>query len=117
MSDPIQETQALEEQAVPYDASDPKAVNNARKRAARKRVENMSVLKTLMSTKAGREWVYNLLLRCHIYETSFVQGDMQATSFKEGERNIGLSVVSDLMDGCPKEYLVMCNEAKLKGLA
>ena len=99
----------------PYDAGDPDAVNTARKKSGRRRAERLRVVEAIRKLPDGRSWMYGLLERCHIYHTSFVQGDAHATSFKEGERNVGLMLVADIMSACPEQYPVMCREAKREG--
>ena len=62
----------------------------------------------LMSNPRGRRIVYGDLVRCHMYETSFT-GNSQ-TFFKEGERNVALQRLQDIIDNCPDKYMVMLEE-------
>lgn len=96
----------------PYDASDPVQVNNARKTAGRKKKSSMEAVKAIMSLPQCRKWMYTVLEDCHIFQTSFVQGDPHATSFREGERNAGLRILAEVMAAAPKEYAVMLGENK-----
>ena len=45
----------------------------------------------MLSEREGREWVWDLLSRGHVFATSFVVGQPDATAFSEGERNLALS--------------------------
>ncbi len=112
MGDHIQELEAETEAAKPYNAGDPKEVNNARKRAARKTTERLRVVEALMKHEDGRAWVYELLESCHLYTNPFTLGHPDATNFKLGEMNIGQRLLADIVAAAPKEYLKMCEEAK-----
>lgn len=108
----IREIEANDLAETPYDASDPEQVNKQRVKAGRRKTKRLEVIKALMSHKDGREWIYELLERGHIYHTSFVQGDSHASAFKEGERNITNQLLIDVTSAAPEEYLMMLKEAK-----
>jgi hypothetical protein len=65
-------------------------------------------IEAALSTRDGREWMYDKLSRCHIYNTSFVVGDPHSTAFQEGERNIGLLLLAEIP---PDVYALMLKEA------
>lgn len=67
-------------------------------------------LKWLMADKRGRRFMWRLLERTGIYRSSFT-GNSE-TFFREGERNVGLAVMADLMDFCPERYAQMIKEQK-----
>ena len=69
-----------------------------------------------MSTTAGRSWVYRLLEATHIYQTSR-RSTPHDTYFAEGERNVGLRLLTDLMSYCPELYLQMLQDANVKEAA
>lgn len=108
----ITEAEELAEQ--PYDTSDPVQVNAERKKSARLRRARLEMVKALMDIPAGRLWFYDHLEFCHMWSPSFVMGDPHATSFKEGERNIGNRLLADIMDAAPEKYVVMVQEGKAK---
>lgn len=110
MADPIAQDQAENEAEKSYDASDPKAVNNARKRAGRKKASELEVVRVLMNTTQGRAWMFDILQMCHISSPTFVRGDPHATSFQEGERNIGNRLLHDINRAAPDMYAKMCSE-------
>jgi len=66
-------------------------------------------IEAALSTRDGREWMYDKLSRCHIYHTSFVVGDALSTAYQEGERNIGLLLLAEIP---PDVYALMLKEAK-----
>lgn len=112
MTDESAITEAEAATVVPYDTSDPVAVNTARKRAARADRERHDVVASLMEIKEGRAWMHGMLDVCHCFATSFVQGDALSSAFKEGERNIGLRLLADVMKSAPDQYVTMIKEAK-----
>lgn len=95
----------------PVNTSDPAEVEKAKIKAARHESEERAVLASMLQTRAGRRWVWNLLSRCNVYATSFVVGDPHATSFNEGGRNVGLSILAQVIRAAPEQYAVMQKEA------
>lgn len=110
MGDHIQKLEAEAEAEKPFNAADPKQVNNARKKASRQRSERLRVINALMQHVDGRKWVYELLARCHIYSNPFVPGQPDTTAHNCGEKNIGLMILADVLAAAPDEYLQMCKE-------
>jgi len=93
-----------------YDASDPKQV---KERLNQLRVDEAirdALFRRIMETREGRGWVHALLESAHVWRSSFAL-DALAMAFAEGERNIGLHVLADLMRAAPDQYLVMVKEA------
>lgn len=95
-----------------YDSADPAQVNQARRKAGRRRAARLQFVKAMMDVAEGRAWIYGHLERCHIFATPFMQGDPHATSFRCGEHNIGLRLLADIMDAAPDEYVLMVKEGK-----
>lgn len=67
-------------------------------------------LKWLMADKRGRRIVWGLLESTHVYQTSMTGNSH--TFFLEGERNIGLKLLSKLHAICPERYAEMVKEQK-----
>ena len=44
----------------------------------------------------GRNWMWDILERCKVFNVSFISGDPYATSFNEGQRNVGLSLFAQI---------------------
>lgn len=114
MSDKIENTVAEDTEEKPYDASDPVAVTDARKKSGRKKVDRLRVVQAIMELKDGRAWMYELLSRCHIFGNPMVPNDPYSTAFNIGESNIGRLIMSDVVECAPTEYLSMCEENKPK---
>lgn len=94
----------------PYDTSDPETVNKARQKAGRQKRSDASVVGALMETKQGRAWIFGILDAAHIYQPSFDR-DPHVTAFREGERNLGLRILSEVQSSAPREYTSMIEEA------
>lgn len=73
--------------------------------ARRQEIED---LKWLMGHKQGRRFVTRLLEKAGVYRTSFT-GNSE-TFFREGMRNIGLFVLSEVMEVTPEQFAVMLKE-------
>ena len=83
-----------------------------RKRSAKAR-ENIqaTVLRNLMASIDGREWMYELLALCHVYQTSF-SADALWMAKAEGERAVGLWLIGQIQISGPESYLQRMKEAK-----
>ncbi len=66
--------------------------------------------KWLMSSKQGRRIAWRLLERAGVYRTSFT-GNSE-TFFREGMRNMGLTIISDIHAHAPEAYALMVTESK-----
>lgn len=97
---------------IPYDTSDPVAVNNKRKKTGRTRSDRLEFIKAAMQHEQGRGWFYDILLFCKIFETPYVSGDAYGTTFKVGQANVGLRILDDLQTASPSDYLQMLKENK-----
>ena len=104
-----EDTDEKQGQDGPFNASDPVQVATKRRAAGRKRKASESVVYTIMSTQAGREWMHSLLESCHCFNTSFT-GEALTMAFKEGERNIGLMITAQVMKSSPEEFVLMLKE-------
>lgn len=91
------------------DASNESEVN-AIKEKSKSAVETFADdMEWLMNNPRGRRMVHGYLERCHIHETSF-STNLSQTNFAEGERNIGLQILKDVMKHTPNKYMRMIEE-------
>lgn len=104
-----EETQASDN----YDTSDPVEVVKARKKSQRTRVDRLAFVSAAMTTEEGRAYYYDLLVFCKVFSTPF-DDDPHRTSFKCGEQNIGLKILSDIQTAAPDLYVKMIRENKSK---
>lgn len=68
-------------------------------------------LKAVLSTPAGRRFVWHLTnIKCGVLAQSYT-GDAEQAVYREGRRSVGLDVLGDAQELCPPEYLTMFTEA------
>lgn len=77
--------------------------------AAEKRKQELDQIKWLMSHKPGRAIVWRLLEKAGVYRTSFHSNGSQ-TFFNEGQRNLGLQLLAEVMEACPERFGEMQKE-------
>lgn len=71
---------------------------------------DLDEMRQIVSTKIGRRFIWNLLCECGIFQSSF--DGSSRTFFKEGERNVGLKILTKLHDAHPEAYGTMVKESK-----
>jgi hypothetical protein len=67
----------------------------------------------LMTTPAGARFIWRLLTISGVFRSSF-SSDPLVMAMNEGQRNIGLRLLSDVMEACPGKYLNMMRSAKAR---
>ena len=92
-----------------YNAAERQHVKAASKQAKIDASQRLEIIKGIMSLGPGRKWMHDILESCHIFASSFTTNAL-STAFAEGERNIGLRLVSDIMQACPDQYVLMMRE-------
>lgn len=75
-----------------------------------KRDQEIADFKWLVESKQGRRFLWRLLEKTGVYRSSFTGSS--ETFFLEGQRNIGLLLVSELNAICPDVYSTMLKEQK-----
>jgi hypothetical protein len=96
--------------AAGYDAGDRSHVSERQKRRRLLSQREDDDLVWLMNQREGRRFVWRLLQSCHLYESSFT--GTSATFFREGERNVGLAVLADIVRLCPELHARMAGESQ-----
>lgn len=99
-------------QSEPYNAADPKQVNDARKKEARERKEELDYIRSIMKTRAGRKWMYKLIDECRAWGNPIIPGDTHLTYENLGRQNMGKKLFIDINDAAPDQYVAMMMEAK-----
>lgn len=66
----------------------------------------------LMSDKRGRRFIWRMLENTGVYRSSFT-GNSE-TFFREGARNVGLKLISDIHEFAPDAYPLMLEEQRKK---
>lgn len=67
-------------------------------------------LRGIMVSQSGRRFMWDLLKRCGVFALSFRGDGAEFTAFREGQRNVGLSLLADLTRVCPEHYTQMQDE-------
>jgi hypothetical protein len=91
-------------------AADPTQVKEQSQKEKRGREKELDDVKFILSHRQGRRFYFRYLEECGVFKTSFT-GNSQ-TFFLEGQRNIGLKLLSDLNEAEPEAYIVMIKENK-----
>src|SRR2546421_147521 len=104
---PARSTKAI---LMPDNAADRKQIRRKEKAAKLADAQRREVITNLMSTSFGREWMWDVLAGCHCFATTF-NGDALASAFAEGERNVGLRLLADILVACPDQYIQAMRES------
>ena len=94
---------------MPYDASNRRDVKALERQAKLADQQRKEIVNGIMSVEPGRRWMCDLLETCHIFATSFSDVDLRM-AFMEGQREIGLRLLMDIMGACPDQYVTMMRE-------
>ena len=79
------------------DTSDEKQVQTRKNKNKTKRDREESELKDILNTYGGRAYIWRVLSRCGLFKSSFT-GEPNSTFFREGQRDIGLNMLSEIME-------------------
>lgn len=85
--------------------------NQDKKQRLQYRETNLSVVKNLMNTMEGRQWLFSKLDMCRVFCTPFIATDPHGTSFFSGVQAVGHNLLDDIMRAVPENFAVMLNEA------
>ena len=96
-----------------YNAANRKDVRRLEKQARLDEAARLETTRFLMGTTNGRQWVFEHLSQCHVFASSFSLNAYEA-AFKEGERNVGLQLLNDVMQADPDGYVQMMREANVR---
>lgn len=72
---------------------------------------NIDVVKAIMNTIEGRQWLYSKLDMCRVFTSPFVAGDPHGTSFFAGIQSVGQNLLDDIMKASPNNFFLMISEA------
>ena len=101
---------------MPYDASSRKDVRAAQKQARLAEQQRREIVNGIMSVEPGRRWMCDILEVCHIFATSYSDVGLRM-SFMEGQREVGLRLLMDIMQSCPDQYIQMMRERNERNAA
>ena len=98
-----------------FNAANRKDVRRLEKQARLDERSRRETIQSLMGTTQGRQWVHERLTLCHVFASSFSTNAYES-AFREGERNVGLQLLNDVMT-CPDEYVQMMREANVRDIS
>ena len=92
-----------------FDSNDPAAIAERDKQVLIRQIAADKMLREQMSFPQGRNFYWDQLAACHMFEGT---GPMPAESanFFLGERNVGLRILGDLMRAAPDAFVQMLKE-------
>lgn len=99
----------MTEEQQPYNAGDAQHVAHRQKSRKTRDLQKKAALRRLMSDAEGRMWMWDLLTRCGIYQSSF-SPEALGMAFQEGQRNIGLHLTAEINRLSPEMYARMVAE-------
>jgi len=113
MTDPAAGDDAGDRSALPQSSGPESSGFNTRgsERQKRRRLQHErhdADLIWLMCQREGRRFMWRLLQSCRLYETGLA--GTSAAFFREGERNVGLRVLADIVRLCPDLHARMAIE-------
>jgi hypothetical protein len=91
------------------DATNPKHVDILKRQSVQWERERKDFLMHSMGIRSGRAYFCNILEQAHIFTTTYADS-ANRTAFNEGNRNLGLMILSDIMKYCPEHYVAMMRE-------
>jgi hypothetical protein len=93
---------------------DPAAQEEMQKYEKLQEEQYRSDLKTVMETPQGRRVLYRVVFQLAAVESLSYTGSSEQTFFREGRRDVGISLMRELQDELPEQYLTMLSEAVLE---
>jgi hypothetical protein len=96
-----------------YNASDRKQIRAAEKAAQRSDLSKIEFLKSMLASPGGRLWFYDLLESCHLF-SDIPTFEPYKDAYRQGERNVGLRIFSDIITNCPDQYISMMKDANAR---
>lgn len=92
-------------------AGNPDEVSKARRKSDRRQRAIDNALKAMMGHRETRLWIFDLLEFCNLYRSSFATSGLVMAQ-NEGQRNVGLRLLADIMRVAPEQYVLMLTENK-----
>lgn len=99
----------MSDKSLVKNAADPEQVKEAEEKEKSGRDKELDDTYTVLASPQGRRFFYRYLVKCGIFETSFSE-NAHRTYFLEGQRNVGLALLSDMNETRPDAYAQMMKE-------
>src|SRR5262245_28480978 len=92
-----------------FDPSDPQQLAEREKQLKNRALQQEKLLKEQLAMPAGRNYYWDQLSACHIFEGAGPLDEASANFFL-GERNVGLRLLADIMRASPDALVLMLKE-------
>lgn len=92
-------------------AADSEQVKDAQDKLQRVREREIEDVRFILNDKRGRRFLWRQLEECGVFRSS-ANNSGSWTYFNEGQRNIGLKLLTEITDASPDAYLLMLKENK-----
>lgn len=73
--------------------------------------QELSDLKTVLSTPEGRRFIYRKIKECGAFGLSFSVGQPDVTAFNEGAKSFGINLMAEITSELPELFFTMQREA------
>lgn len=93
-------------------AADEDQIKEAKKKAGLERRQELSDLREVLALAGGRRLIWRYLSMCGVYRLSYALN--AGIYFAEGQRDIGLKLMADIMEANDEALILMMREAKSK---
>lgn len=107
--DPIKFFEEDRMAAKPYNSSEEKDVNNARKAAALREANELETIRTLAQYENGRELLFDFI-KCAITGVPTVVDNINATYFNLGQEHKARDLFRKFIKASPKDFVKMVEE-------
>lgn len=94
------------------DTSDPDVFKELQRKSHRRQERKEQVLKDILSTIQGREWIGDFLVACDVMGDPHVPNSPDSTAKNIGMQNAGRWLLKQIFDVAPDKYSKMLKEAK-----
>jgi hypothetical protein len=91
------------------ETTDPEILERQRALDERRALRLRDVRRAVMDTPQGRFFISTLIAECGVLKSGFV-ADPMLLQFREGERNVGVSLMADVLRDAPRSYRAMEDE-------
>jgi hypothetical protein len=98
-------------------AVDQSAIDRKRDQQRRDGITRQIVIRTLMSTADGRRYIWLQLSESNVFSSTFTWEGGEGfarTAFLEGQRALGIKLLTLVTQLCPAEYITMTRENGMK---
>jgi len=93
-------------------AADPEQVHAGAHKSKRRAEKELDDLRRILDTPFGRRVIWRYLDQvCGVFRLSHMGEQTHETAFNEGNRNVGNTLMAEVLKASPEAFLVMRSEA------